>query len=520
MPISDQELIEPIRYDAARSRFVVNVAANLGYLVLNTAVMLWYIPFLVRNLGVAAYGMISLANSLVAYSAIISTSVDISINRFLAIDLNRGDLSQANRTFNTALALSLVACAVLLAPIGFVSYLFPVLFNVPRGLGPATQFLFAAVGIATLAAVLSGNFGVVSAITHRFDLRNLVRALVALSRVGLVALCFVVWSPSLWLVAPGFILSASIGLLGDALVWKTLTPQLRLDLHSVDRYRFRGLLGLSSWAIIDQLGFLLLTQANLVIVNAMFGATATGRYGAVMPLCGLIVTMTGSVSEVVRPAIMARYAAGDTAGLRALAGRSVKILATGLALPIGLLCGFGRPLLNLWLGPEFADLNVLLILLVSHMTVNLGVMPLIYVITAYSKVRAEGLLTIALGILNVPLAIAFAGWGVVGVAAAGACAWTVRNLFFLPSYTANVMGLHWGTFYGPLVRGAFGTAAVALAALLASQLWRPTSWSNLIVMTAVIGGVYSLSAYFISFDRSDRDLLWSLLGRKTTSAAG
>ena len=47
--------------DIARARFVSNVASNASYIVLSTALMLWYIPFLVNHLGVAAYGMVALA---------------------------------------------------------------------------------------------------------------------------------------------------------------------------------------------------------------------------------------------------------------------------------------------------------------------------------------------------------------------------------------------------------------------------------------------------------------------------
>lgn len=510
-------LAKPPRNNTAGSRFIINVGSNLGYLVLNTLVMLWYIPFLVHHLGVAAYGMISLANSLVTYSAIVSISVDSSINRFLAIDLNQGIDARANQTFNTALALSLGACGILLVPAGIVVYYFPALFNVPAGLGLATQFLFATVGIATLATIISGNFGVVSVITHRFDLRNLVRSLTSLSRVGVVALCFLIWPPSLWHVAAGFIISACIGFIGDVLVWRRLTPQLDIDWHDIDRHRFRELLSLSGWVTVNEFGFLLLTQVNLIIVNAAFGAEMTGRYGALLPLGSLIVTMTGTVSEVVRPAIMARYAAGDIDGLRGLAGRSVKILVAGLALPIGLLCGFGGPLLSLWLGPDFGQLNLLLIVLVSHLTVNLGIMPLLYVITAYNRVKFQGLLTIALGVLNVILAMAFArwsGWGAVGVAAAGAIVWTIRNLVFLSGYSAVIMGLRWWTFYGPLIGGLVGTLGVALVGRLILQLWWPSGWLALGAMAAAISALYGIFAYAFALNHSDRDLLWSLLRRK------
>jgi membrane protein EpsK len=508
----------PLVPNPARSRFLINVGSNVCYVSLNTALMVWYVPFLMHRIGVAAYGMIPLANALVMYAAIISTSLNVSINRFMAIDLNRGNDADANRTFNTALALSLGACGVLLLPIGIITYFFPVLFNVPAGLELATQALFAGVGVTTLAAVLSGNFGVASLITHRFDLRNIVRALASLSRIGVVVLCFLVWPPSLWHVALGFIIAAGISVIGDVLVWRSLTPQLHIDRHDIDRHRFRALFGLSGWSTINQIGFLLLMQTDLLIVNAMFGAEMTGRYGSVLLFPILIDTMTETILAVLSPAIMARYAVGDIEGMRRIVSRSVKILGIGLALPIGLLCGFGRPLLNLWLGSGFAQLDFLLILLVGHLTVNLAIRPLSYVVNAYNRVKIQGLVTLALGVANVALAITLArwcGWGAAGVAAAAAIVWTIRNVLFMSSYVAVLMQLRWWAFYTPLLAGALGTLGIALASRFVTQLWWPASWLALGVLAAAIAAAYGILAYTISLDRSDRDLLWSFLKRRS-----
>lgn len=500
--------------DVARKRFVINVSSNVGYVVLNTALMVWYVPFLVRHLGVAAFGMISLANALVAYAGIITTSLDVSISRFLAIDLNQGNNAGANRTFNTALGLSLAACGILLPLLGIVTFLFPLLFNVPPGLALATQFLLASVGVTTLAAILSGSFGVASLITHRFDLRNIVRSLTSLSRAGLVALCFLFWPASLWYVAAGFIVSACIGLAGDIFIWRSLTPQLHIDRCNIDRHKFRDLIGLSGWSTINQIGFLLLMQTDLLIVNKMFGAEMTGLYGSVLLFPALIDTMTATVVTVLSPAIMARFAVGDIVGMQRIASRAVKLLGIGLALPIGLLCGLGRPLLSLWLGPRFAQLDILLILLVGHLSVNLATRPLSYVLMAFNRVKVQGLVTLALGAVNVALAIAFVRWGgfgVGGVAAAAAIVWTIRNAVLLSSYASVLLRLPWWAFYPSLTAGALGTVSIALVSGFVSQLWWPTSWLALGVVATAIAVAYGVVAYAISLNRSDRDLLFSLL---------
>lgn len=503
--------------DIARARFVSNVASNASYIVLSTALMLWYIPFLVNHLGVAAYGMVALANSLVMYGALVGTSLNVSITRFLAIDLNQGDDTSADRTFNTALALSIFACSALLVPVGILTYFLPALFNVPVELERATQFLFASVCVAFLVTILSSNFAVASVIKHRFDLRNIVRSLALLTRAGIIAICFMVWPATLWQVAAAFLISAMIELAGDVVVWRRLTPQLRLSHRNIDRRHFRALSNLGGWSAVNQTGALLLMQVDLVIVNAMFGAEMTGQYGAVLLFPAMIHTLTEAVATVLSPAIMARYAVGDIDGMRRIASHSVKLLGVALALPVGLLCGFGGPLLYLWLGPEFAHLNVLLILLVGHLAVNLAIRPLFYVVTAYNQVKVQGLLTLLLGLVNIGLAIALAGWsgwGIAGVAAAAAIVWTIKNCLFLSSYCASLLRLPWWSFYAPLTAGALGTLAIGSAGMLVSKLWQPTDWLTLGAMAVTISVLYSIIAYFLSLSRSDRELLWNILDRR------
>ncbi len=503
--------------DAASIRFAVNVGANLSYVVLNTTLMLWYMPFLVRHLGVAAYGMIPLANSLVMYATIISTGLDVSIGRFLALDLSQSNTTAANRTFNTALALSGAASTVLLVPVTIVAYFFSAWFNVPPGQELATQFLFAGVGITMLAAILGGPFGVASLVTHRFDLRNVVRAITSVARMGLVALCFSIWPADLCYVALAFTVSACINLIGEVLVWRRVTPQLRIDPRQVDRRQFRSLFDLGGWTAINQVGFLLLMQTDLLVVNAFFGAEATGRYGTVLLLPHLINMMVETVIVVLSPAIMAHYAVGDIAGMRRLASASVKLLGVGLALPIGLLCGFGGLLLSVWLGPDFSHLDILLIFLVGHLTVNSAARPLAYVITAYNQVKPQGLATVAVGIGNVSLAIAvarWAGWGPEGVAAAGAIAWTLRNAVFLPGYSAVVMQIRWWTFYPLLGAGLLGTIGIALAGRLAVQFCQQTDWLTLGAAAAAISAGYCALAYTTCLNGSDRKLLHAFLHRR------
>lgn len=503
--------------DEASGRFVVNVGSSLVYVVLNTGIMFWYIPFLLKHLGIAAYGLVPLSSSLVILAMIVCEGVNGAIYRNLAIDLNRGNLSAAQRTFNSAVMLTIAVSCFLLVPIAATVWLFPHLFEVPPDLEGAARFLLAGCFFTALAFLIGSPFDASSLITHRFDIRNAIRSAVALSRVGIVALCFHVWPASLLHVGFGLIASALLGLGGCVIAWRRLTPQLCLRLADVDPHHFRPLLNIGAWSVVNTAGMLLLMQVDLIIVNALFGSTMTGRYGALLTFAVLMHTLAEVVIPIFSPMIMARYAIGDVAGLRGLLESAVGFLALGLALPVGLLCGLGRPLLSLWLGPDFAELDTLLVILVGHLAVNLAGRPIGYLLTAHNKVKQQGLVTLALGVVNIALAVAlalWAKWGVLGIAAATAIVWTLKNTLILPVYAARVLGLDWWAFLPRLAGGAAAVLGIALAGRAFVAIWPPLDWIGLAAIAGAISALYAITLMGLIIRPDDRRLISRLILRR------
>src|SRR5262249_42087396 len=83
-------------------RFALNLVSNVGKLALTMLVGVWYVPFLVRQLGQAAYGMIPLASMLTSYMGVVTFSLDIAVARYLTLALERKNDAEANVIFNVA----------------------------------------------------------------------------------------------------------------------------------------------------------------------------------------------------------------------------------------------------------------------------------------------------------------------------------------------------------------------------------------------------------------------------------
>lgn len=498
----------------ARSRFALNVLTNMAYVVLVSAVMLAYVPFLVKSIGIAAFGIVPLAQMLVQYAATVTESLAGAISRYLTIDLNRRDWQAANRTFNTALAVTLAAAGILLPIVLALAWAFPTLFQVPQGLETQSRLVFACVGLSFVASVIESSFTVSAQALHRFDLRNALLATVVLTRVGTVVAAMSLLVPQLWLVGLGFMLAAVVSLTGSWWLCRVVTPELHVDLRLADRTRSGDLLAFGGWSIVNRTGMVLFLTADLIIVNMVLGPVASGQFAALVLLPELIRSFSEAIGSVLSPVIMGRYALADHRGLHHLAGRTVRLFSIGIALPVGLLCGLSAPLLGVWLGPEYRHLSLLLIVMVAPLAINMATLPLSYVLTSYGKVRVQGLVTISLAALNVVLVIAVARWspwGAVGVAAVSGVLLAVRNLVFLSSYSARVMGRPLGTFYYPVLRGVLTMAVIASVSYAVATILRPASLLGLAALGLLLAAAILPVLYRFALDRADRVFLRRLI---------
>lgn len=503
-----------------RARFAANVTTNVFYLACTVAFGMWFTPYLLDHLGAALYGLIPLATSVVSYMTILTQSINSATGRFLTIDLVQGNHEKANQTFNTALFGALLIVCFLTPLVILGAYAAPNVFSVPTGYEGDARWLFTFVGLAFLITAVGSVFVVSAFSCNRFDLQNYAQILRLLVRSGLVVLAFSMLQPAIWIVGASTFVASLFVFGAYVAIWRRLTPQLKVKYRATDRSRFGELFGLGGWVILNQLGALLFVNIDLIVVNMIFGAETAGRYGSVLQLSILLRSLAAAVAGVLTPIVIAKYARGDRDGMVTVSRQAVKFMGLGMALPIGLLCGLAGPFLAIWLGPSFADLDVLLIVLLGHLSLNLAVLPLFPLQMSTNRMRWPGIVTVVMGCLNLGLAIALAKWGpwgAIGVAAAAAVVLTAKNALFTPIYNARIIRLPSWTFLPDLLWGTIAALLIGLATYGIAQLYMPNSWLGLAIVSAIVTVLYAAMAYLVALNRVDRRLLRSLsgLGSKT-----
>jgi membrane protein EpsK len=480
-----------------RGRFSINLFANLGQLGLSIVVGVWYVPYLVRNLGQAAYGLIPLTAVLTSYMGLITIGLNAPLARYLIIELERGDHERANLVFNASFWANAALSVLLLVPALLGVAYVEQLVRIPPGYETSTRWLFAGTAAALLLNQIKTPFAVSAFCRNRLDLQNLATIAETLTRVGLILLFFSLAAARIEYVGAAILAGTLVSMAIVIHQWRVLTPTLHLTPRQFDWDMLKNLSSTGGWATVSQLGGMLYLNIDMVLANRMFGAESGGQYAAVLQLPFLLTSLSLAVGSIFPPTTYQLYASGDMASLVTYLLRSIKFLGLVMALPIGLICGFSEPLLRLWLGPSFGRFGPLLTAMTVYMCLTIAMYPLYAVPMAANRVKAQGLVTLAVGVGNLAVALFLAGpfgWGLYGLAAAIGLAMTVRYVLFIPLYAAHILKQPMGTFFRGILPVVLTTATVIGLARLVLLRWPITNWIELalaggsvsIVVTAVV----------------------------------
>jgi membrane protein EpsK len=491
-----------------------NLVTNILYFIVNLASGLFLVPYFINSLGVASYAMIPLATSFTAYVNLIMVSLNTSVSRPITIELQNKEFKKANVTFNTALFGTLGIILLMFPVVVLLSYYSPSFFEVPSNQENTTRLLFLGVLSAFLLRAWGSNFGVSIFAYNRLDFLNIINAINILVQVGLIVLLFKLYSPNLAYIGLAYLIAAIIAFALTVFFSCRINPHLKINIKDFCRSKVKEISGMAGWVIISQIGSLLFLQIDLIIVTKLFGTLAGGEYSIAFTWSSMLRTIAGVFINILTPVILNYYIRGRIEDLISLSKSAIKLTGFALALPIGFICGFAPQLLSLWVGPEFVKLSPLMLIMLSHLAINLPVMLLFDINVAYNKVRVPGIVTFCMGIGNFLLEIMLpllTGWGYYGVAIAGAIVLTLKNALFIPWYATKVLGIPRTTFVSSMLPGFLAVFIIAGSCRFINFFVPISGFGALIISGIAVTIVYIGSIWTFTKGNAEYQMVMSMI---------
>lgn len=477
----------------------MTLARNAAYNLLGAAVPavlnLLTIPYIVRSLGSADFGLLTLVTAIVGYFAIIDINLTAGSTRYVAQYRTSGDAPRLHATISFGLMVYLV-----IGLLGMLGLLAGAELIADRLLDMPAEHRGTAV-VALRIAALGFLFGQVQAYLNslpgallRYDVSGRIEAtfgtLLPLATVGLLAL----GQGLLGVIVLRVVLSGvQAGVL--ALALRRLLPAFAPAWPEAALRR--QLLSFSGYSFLSRLAAVTYAQADKLIIGARLGLSAVAHYAVPTTLSNRVMSLVFRLSGVMLPHASALATAGrheELAGHYLAATRHLFYLNGCIAL---LLAGLAHPILGLWMGPEFAREGAAVMALIAFAqwvdsTTNLPSL----VNDAVGHPRVTGGFALARAVLGLGCIAGGIAWaGIIGAAAGH----LVASLLMAAVFVCYVHGRSVPVALGPLWRQSYAGPLLWLlpVAMLAFGLapWADTGW-RLCAAAAAVGGVAAAGGWW------------------------
>ena len=150
----------------------INLIASIVSFSVNVGINFFLSPFLVRELGVEAYGFIGLANNFVQYATIITAALNAISGRFISVEYHKGNKDRAEKFFNSVLAADLIIAGVMLAASALLTLFLDSFINIPENLVSSVKITFAITFLTYVISVVTAIFTTAAFVKNRVDLNS------------------------------------------------------------------------------------------------------------------------------------------------------------------------------------------------------------------------------------------------------------------------------------------------------------------------------------------------------------
>jgi O-antigen/teichoic acid export membrane protein len=500
-----------------RRSLAVNVAANWAALTTTIIVGFLLTPFMLHRLGDAAFGLWVLMASLGGYYGLLDlgtrNAVLRSVARFAAVN----DSKALNDAVKTALSFYTVIGGIVLSITCIVAFGFESLFHFPPNLSVAAKAVVVLFGIGIAIEFPLTVFGSILEGLQRFG-RVAVIQIVAMVCRSFLIVAALLNGQGVVAVALITVLTNLAAALAKTAAARSAMPALRVRLGwSAHHAVTLGTFGLVTFwiSIAQNLRF----QSDSMVIGSLMAVESITMFSMASKLAQYYTDGVQALASVFTPEFSHLSARGEEEELRQtliFANR----LSSLVAFPFGcLLFVAGPSLINVWVGPKYADSALLLKILTVPIALYLAQAGTPKALYGIGRPIALAKVLLAEGLANVVLSVALIGsYGLVGVALGTAIPLLITSVLFLPIHVCRTLGLGLRQYlieaHGiPFVL----TVPVAAALVLLDHELAPTSYTAIAgeVLIAFFVYVLTVSLYLtvLQKDRTNRKLFLSISAR-------
>lgn len=499
--------------EGSGARLVRNTLANGTASVFGVLVFLVLTPFMILELGAAAYGVFTLALSLSflgGYAAFTDLGVEAATARFVAEARADGDAAGANRVASTTLAF-FGGLAILLAPVvAVLSPLLVDLFSIEGDLREEAKWCFALVGAQLLFEMPARTYFAVLEGAQRFEWFQACEMVRLVSQAVLFIAVLIGGLSVAWL-GGALALSSLIVLIVARVLAHRVMPELDINPRTATRGELRRLLGYGGGLVILRLTGTMFRQMDRVIIAVALGPRSVTIYEIANKIQAAAQMVQSVAASALVPAAAFARARIEVLQDMFLRGSTYSL---AVALPFaGAVAIFAEPLIRTWIDPEYTDAASVTRLFSIYLVLASLLVVGVTMATALGHLRFFILVNVPVILANLAISIALVGpMGIDGVVIGSvvpfAVAFPIQLRFLLRRFELRV-GQWLRQALLPHLPGALMQAATAMPLLALSEGADTVIEAGLIALVSI--GLSIGTFLLVGLSRENRGVLFGIV---------
>lgn len=505
---------------SSNQSIALNLIASFITYIVTFGISFFLSPYIVRTVGVEAYGFVNLANNFISYASLITIALNALAGRFVTIKIAQGDIEGAKKYYTSIFFGNLILSVVLLIALSIIWICLEKLINIPDNIFWDVKILFAALFINNIVCTICSVFGMATFVTNKLYLSSIRNIESSIIRAVVLLVLFAVCPAKVFYLGITTLITGLYGIIFNIYYTKKLTPELKIQRKYFDFKAIIELVSSGVWSLINRLGQILNDGLDLLITNLFIDATSMGILSLAKTVPGVITGIVGTMVSSFTPNFTYLYAENRIEELKRSIGQSMKIMGIMCNLSIIVLIVCGERFFLLWQPTQDAKkLQILSILTVGCLMFSGGINCVYNIFNVTNKLKLNALVVVGCGFLNTAIVFILlktTNLGIFAVAGVSTTIGIIRNLAFTAPYAAKCLNLKWYTFYPDIAKPVVFVIVSSIPGYFISKYMPTGTWMWLILTAFLVVVTSVLIGYFVIFNKSDRKYVNEFLKSKFT----
>lgn len=493
-------------------QLAINIFASFTTYFVQFAINLILTPYIVKSLGVEAYGFVTLSTQIIGYTSLITIALNSMAGRFISIEYYKGNIHKANLYFSSVFISNLFISALIFILSVVLVINLDIIIDIPQYLISDVKWLFLCLSVNTILGILSNVYAVSTFIKNRLDYANIRNIIGNLIRALILSGSFMIFAPKIWYFGFTSIICTIYLFIINYRFCNKLTPDLKVSQNNWDIRSVKELIISGVWNVVSKLSQLLENGFNILIANVFLGAQSAGLMALSVTVPTMINSICATLAQNFAPSWTKLYAEGAYNDILIEILKSIRIMGFIASIPIAFFICFGEMFFSLWVPTENAFL--LYWLAIAGSFVMAIAMPLetlwnIFTITNQVKKASLNLLEWSVVMFISVLVSMFIVEDITIrlflIASIKSILASIRTLTFLTIQSAKLLNFPKVIFYPPILKNIVCILFICISTNLICGVLNLTGWNGIFIgglITFVLGIVINASVVLTKGDRA------------------